>query len=155
MIKQKSKFRPPKGSTEKIKVLSSFESSLSESDDIFQSQASTSATPVDKLTTTNSTVDYTLLSRTCDRCGVSHRAGAAITTAVLRTSTSEIYTYKRQCLCVCVCVCLRAMSRRIYRTYNLEIWHTGSRNGDSMHLEAEIFKFNLEKFLFNVLCCFG
>ncbi|GBM03328.1 hypothetical protein AVEN_256878-1 [Araneus ventricosus] len=27
---------------------------------------------------------------------------------------------------VCVCACVRAMSRRIYRTYSLEIWHTGS-----------------------------
>ncbi|GBN41034.1 hypothetical protein AVEN_97490-1 [Araneus ventricosus] len=25
---------------------------------------------------------------------------------------------------------LSAMSRRIYRTYSHEIWHTGSRNGD-------------------------
>ncbi|GBO13604.1 hypothetical protein AVEN_39920-1 [Araneus ventricosus] len=92
MMKQKYKFQPEKGSTEKLNVLTPPESSLSESDGIFQrqSQASTSAAPADKPTTTNSTVDYTLLSRTCDRYGVSDRAGTAITTPVLHTSTSEI-----------------------------------------------------------------
>ncbi|GBM44564.1 hypothetical protein AVEN_250545-1 [Araneus ventricosus] len=92
MIKQKSKFQLQKGSTEKLNALTSPESSLSKSDDIFQpqTQASTSAAPTDKPTTTNSTVDYTLPSRTYDRYGVSDRAGAFITTAVLHTSTSEI-----------------------------------------------------------------
>ncbi|GBM75212.1 hypothetical protein AVEN_237329-1 [Araneus ventricosus] len=80
MMKQKSKFQNQKGSTEKINVLTLSESSLSESDDIFQrqSQASTSAAPADKPATTNSAVDYTLLSRTCDRYGVSDRAGALL-----------------------------------------------------------------------------
>ncbi|GBN07855.1 hypothetical protein AVEN_135676-1 [Araneus ventricosus] len=55
-----------------------------------QSQDSTSAAAADKRTTTNSTVDYTLLSRTCYSYGVSVRDGGAITTAVLHTSTSEI-----------------------------------------------------------------
>ncbi|GBO38575.1 hypothetical protein AVEN_191600-1 [Araneus ventricosus] len=92
MIKQKSKFQPQNGSTEKLNVLTSPESSLSESDGIFQrqSQASTLAAPADKTTTTNSTVGYTLLSRTCDRYGISDRAGRDITTTVLHTSTSEI-----------------------------------------------------------------
>ncbi|GBN75863.1 hypothetical protein AVEN_8083-1 [Araneus ventricosus] len=85
MIKQKSKFQPQKGRKVKLNVLTSPESSLPGADDIFQrqSQASTSMAPADKPITKNSTVDYTLLSRTCDRYGVSDRAGAAITTVVL------------------------------------------------------------------------
>ncbi|GBM18404.1 hypothetical protein AVEN_72743-1 [Araneus ventricosus] len=87
MIRQKSKFQPQKGATENLNVLTSSESSQSGSDDIFQpqSQASTSGVHVDKITATNRTVDYTLFSRTCDRCGVSDRA-----TAVLHTSIWEI-----------------------------------------------------------------
>ncbi|GBO22538.1 hypothetical protein AVEN_94558-1 [Araneus ventricosus] len=47
MMRQKSKFQPQKGTTEKLNVLISSESSQSHSDDIFQtqSQASTSADP--------------------------------------------------------------------------------------------------------------
>ncbi|GBM29786.1 hypothetical protein AVEN_238856-1 [Araneus ventricosus] len=52
---------------------------------------------------------------------------------------------------VYVRVCVSAMSRRIYRTYSHEIWHTGSRNDDSMHLEAGILKFNLE-FFYLMIC---
>ncbi|GBL87362.1 hypothetical protein AVEN_118317-1 [Araneus ventricosus] len=83
---------PQKGTKEKLNVLTSSDSSQSDSDVIFQpqSQASTSWAPVDKPTTTNSTVDFTSLSRTCDRCGVSDRARAVITIAVLHTSILEI-----------------------------------------------------------------
>ncbi|GBM62033.1 hypothetical protein AVEN_220959-1 [Araneus ventricosus] len=71
-----------------LSVLTS-ESSHSDSDDIFhpQSQALTSTFPVHEPTIAISTVKYTLLSRTCDRYGVSDRARAAIPTAALHTST--------------------------------------------------------------------
>ncbi|GBN74302.1 hypothetical protein AVEN_18823-1 [Araneus ventricosus] len=77
MIRQKSKFQPQKGTTGKLNVLTSSESSQSDSDDIFQPQSlvSRSGTPVHKPTTSNSTTDYTSLSRKCDRYGAyfSHR----------------------------------------------------------------------------------
>ncbi|GBM89647.1 hypothetical protein AVEN_22634-1 [Araneus ventricosus] len=83
---------PAQGRKAKLNALTSPESSVPETDDIFQrqSQASTSMAPADKPITKNSTVDYTLPSRTCDRYGVSDRVGAAITKVVLHTSTSEI-----------------------------------------------------------------
>ncbi|GBM71155.1 hypothetical protein AVEN_178878-1 [Araneus ventricosus] len=84
--------RKMKGSAGKLNVLTSSEFCQSDSDDIFRPkvQFSTSGAPSDKPTTTNSTVDYTLLSRTCHRYGVSDGAVVAIDTAVLQTSTSEI-----------------------------------------------------------------
>ncbi|GBM75085.1 hypothetical protein AVEN_218335-1, partial [Araneus ventricosus] len=81
-----------KGTTEKLNDLTSSESSQSDSDDIFepQSQASTLGASVDEPTTTKSTVDYTSLSRKCDRYEVSDRVEAIIATAVLYPSASEI-----------------------------------------------------------------
>ncbi|GBL97901.1 hypothetical protein AVEN_127011-1 [Araneus ventricosus] len=82
MMRQKSKFQPQKGTTEKLNVLISSESSQSHSDDIFQtqSQASTSADTC----LLHFTFKNALQIRTF------RQGWTIIATAVLHTSTSEI-----------------------------------------------------------------
>ena len=93
MLRKKSQFQPQKENKENLNLSTSSDSIQSNNDDdVFQpqSQASTSMATVYKANATNSAVDYALVSRTCDRYGVSDRAGAAIASAVLHTSTSEV-----------------------------------------------------------------
>lgn len=91
MLREKSQFQPQKESEDMPNFSTSSESSQSDSDDAFQPRPQSLTTLVDKSTSsTSTTLNYALLSRTCDRYGVSDRAGAAIASSVLQASTSEI-----------------------------------------------------------------
>lgn len=97
--KAKYQLRAQKDSTKQLKgcVLSGTESSTctTDEDDNFtpQNQVQTAVTPTKTLSTES--IDYDLLSKTCDRFGVSDRAAAAITSAVLHSSTAEVIDKNR------------------------------------------------------------
>lgn len=75
-------------STDKLSSTSESECLQSDSDEPTQYLIRTSSNESKSNTTT--AVDYALLSKTCDRFGVSDRAGAAIASAVLHASTSQV-----------------------------------------------------------------
>ncbi|CAH0546980.1 unnamed protein product [Brassicogethes aeneus] len=74
LLRQKSLCKPQKESKEEPNISTSFTSSESDRDDVPQPQLPAV------------TIDYTLLSKKCDRFGVSDRAGAAIASAVLHST---------------------------------------------------------------------